>query len=60
MTGAEAGACPDAVATARRAAEVDPASAEPYVTLVNCLQTMGDRAGAEAARREYEKRKASP
>jgi tetratricopeptide (TPR) repeat protein len=43
---AKTGACQAAVATARRAAEVDPASAEPYVTLVNCLQTMGDQAGA--------------
>jgi len=55
---AKTGACAAAVATARRAAEVDPASAEPYVTLVNCLQTMGDQAGAAEARREYEKRKA--
>ena len=54
---AQAADCPGAVVTARRAAAVDPASPEPYVTLFNCLQQMGDPAGAAAAKTEYERRK---
>ncbi|HEX5043362.1 MAG TPA: tetratricopeptide repeat protein [Candidatus Polarisedimenticolaceae bacterium] len=56
---ARSGACATAVITARHAAQVDPGNADPYVTLFNCLQIMGDAAGAEEAKREYEKRKGS-
>jgi tetratricopeptide (TPR) repeat protein len=55
---AKSGACPAAVGTARRAAEVDAAHPDPYVTLFHCLQEMGDHAGAQAAKAEHERRSA--
>ena len=58
-TQAKAGSCPAAVLTARRAAEVDAANPDPYVTLFNCLQAMGDHAGAQAAKAEHDRMKAA-
>lgn len=56
---AKTGDCAGAVVAAKRAGDLDAASADPFVTLYNCYQSMGDGRAAAAAKAEYERRKAA-